>query len=47
MYLPENTYQILKLTDLFYDTYPDPLYKEILKKKKRAYNCLEFCYLTV
>ena len=32
MNLPENDYQILKLTDDFYNNYPDPPYKEILKK---------------
>ena len=42
MSLPENDYQILKLTDDFYYAYPNPPYKEILKKKQRAYNCLLF-----
>lgn len=42
MGLPENDYQILKLTDEFYHAYPNPPYKEILKKKQRAYNCLLF-----
>ena len=42
MKLPENDYQILKLTDLFYQHYPNPPYIEILKKQKRAYNCLLF-----
>lgn len=42
MDLPEGDYQILKLTDLFYDTYPNPPYFEILKKRQRAYNCLLF-----
>ncbi|MGN0339188.1 MAG: type III toxin-antitoxin system TenpIN family toxin [Lachnospira sp.] len=42
MGLPENDYQILKLTDDFYNAYPNPPYKEILKKKQRAYNCLLF-----
>ena len=42
MSLPENDYQILKLTDDFYNTYPNPPFKEILKKKQRAYNCLLF-----
>ncbi|MGN0246432.1 MAG: type III toxin-antitoxin system TenpIN family toxin [Lachnospiraceae bacterium] len=42
MMLPENDYQILKLTDDFYNAYPNPPYKEILKKKQRAYNCLLF-----
>ena len=40
MNLPENDYQILRLTDAFYNAYPNPPYKEILKKKQRAYNCL-------
>ena len=34
MSLPENDYQILKLTDVFYNAYPNPPYKEILKKKE-------------
>ena len=42
MTIPENDYQILRLTDEFYNTYPNPPYKEILKKKQRAYNCLLF-----
>ncbi|MDD5804255.1 type III toxin-antitoxin system TenpIN family toxin [Blautia sp. HCP3S3_H10_1] len=42
MYLPENDYQILKLTDAFFQAYPNPPYIEILKKKERAYNCLLF-----
>lgn len=42
MSLPENDYQILKLTDDFYNAYPNPPYQEILKKKQRAYNCLLF-----
>ena len=42
MSLPENDYQILKLTDVFYNAYPNPPFKEILKKKQRAYNCLLF-----
>ncbi len=40
MTLPENDYQILKLTDDFYRDYPNPPYREILKKQQRAYNCL-------
>ena len=31
MSLPENDYQILKLTDDFYNTYPNPPYTEIDK----------------
>ena len=42
MSLPENDYQILKLTEDFYKAYPNPPYREILKKKQRAYNCLLF-----
>lgn len=42
MKLPENDYQILKLTDAFYNRYPNPPYVELLKKKQRAYNCLLF-----
>ena len=42
MSLPENDYQILKLTDDFYNTYPNPPYIEIFKKKQRAYNCILF-----
>lgn len=42
MNLPQNDYQILKLTDVFYKDYPNPPYKEILKKRQRAYNCLLF-----
>ena len=33
-------YQILHLTAKFYDDYPNPPYKEILKKESRPYNCL-------
>lgn len=33
-------YQILQLTAKFYDDYPNPPYKEILKKESRPYNCL-------
>lgn len=42
MRLPENDYQILRLTDLFYKRYPNPPHNEILKKQNRAYNCLLF-----
>lgn len=42
MGLPENDFQILKLTDEFYSAYPNPPYTEILKKRKRAYNCILF-----
>lgn len=42
MGLPENDFQILKLTDEFYNAYPNPPYTEILEKRKRAYNCILF-----
>lgn len=42
MNLPENDFQILKLTDEFYNAYPNPPYTEILKKRQRAYNCILF-----
>ena len=32
MSIPDNDYQILKLTDVFYRSYPNPPYKEILKE---------------
>ena len=38
----ESDYQILRLTDEFYKDYPSSQYREILKKQKRAYNCLLF-----
>ena len=33
-------YQVLNLTNKFYADYPDPPYKEILRKESRPYNCL-------
>lgn len=33
-------YQVLNLTDKFFDNYPDPPYKEIVRKNNRPYNCL-------
>lgn len=42
MSLPENDYQILKLTDDFYNTYSKPPYAEIMKKRQRAYTCILF-----
>ena len=42
MNLPENDYQIMRLTDAFYNEYSGEIYREILKKRKRAYNCLLF-----
>ncbi len=35
MNLPENDYQILRLTDKFYNDYPDPPYREIMKKQQQ------------
>ena len=35
-------FQILKLTDHFYNAYPRSCYPEILQKGKRAYNCIVF-----
>ena len=42
MKLPENDYQILKLTPMFYNNYLNSSHAEILKKNNRAYNCLLF-----
>lgn len=42
MKLPENDYQILKLTPVFYQKYLNQSHKEILQKNTRAYNCLLF-----
>ena len=33
-------YQVLNLTQQFYDDYPDPPFTEILRKNSRPYNCL-------
>lgn len=33
-------YQVLSLTQQFYADYPDPPYKEIVRKSNRPYNCL-------
>lgn len=33
-------YQILNLTQSFFDDYPDPPYTEIVRKSGRPYNCL-------
>lgn len=33
-------YQVLNLTQQFYTDYPDPPYKEIIRKNTRPYNCL-------
>lgn len=42
MKLPENDYQILKLTPLFYKKYSNESQTEILQKNTRAYTCLLF-----
>ena len=42
MNTPESDFQVLKLTDDFYNAYPNPPYREILKKRQRAYNCILF-----
>ncbi|MCD8363580.1 MAG: hypothetical protein LUC98_11610 [Lachnospiraceae bacterium] len=36
----EFDYQVLNLTDAFFDAYSDPPYKEIARKKNRPYACL-------
>lgn len=42
MYSKDETfdYQVLNLTQQFYNDYPDPPYKEIVRKNSRPYNCL-------
>ena len=35
-------YQILELTNAFYEAYPKENYPEILEKQVRAYNCIVF-----
>ena len=42
MRLPENDYQILRLSSAFYTHYKSLPYQEILKKNNRPYNCLLF-----
>lgn len=42
MSLPENDFQILRLSDLFYNVYPNSEFKEVMIKRQRAYNCLLF-----
>lgn len=36
----EFDYQVLNLTQKFYNDYPDPPYTEIVRKNNRPYNCL-------
>ena len=38
--LPDYDCQVLKLTNVFYDAYPNPPYTEIETKEARRYNCL-------
>lgn len=33
-------FQVLNLTKKFYADYPNPPYKEIIRKNNRPYNCL-------
>ena len=40
--ITESDFQILRLTDDFYNAYPNPPNTEILMKRKRAYNCILF-----
>ncbi len=40
--MSEFDFQILHLTDQFYDAYPNPPFSEILQKQQRAYHCLLF-----
>ena len=42
MNTPDSVFQILRLTDDFFNSYPNPPYTEILKKKQRAYKCVLF-----
>ena len=36
----EIDYAVYSLSDRFYEKYPNPPYKELLKKKERGYACL-------
>lgn len=36
----EIDYAVYSLSDEFYEKYPNPPYKELLKKKERRYACL-------
>ena len=42
MNIPDTVFQILRLTDDFFNSYPNPPHKEILKKNARAYKCVLF-----
>lgn len=38
--IPVYDKQVLKLTQKFYNDYPFNIYKELMEKKNRSYNCL-------
>ena len=38
--VPEYDYQVLRLTEKFYEEYPPWKYPEIMDKRKRGYSCL-------
>ena len=40
--LPENDYQIIRLTPRFYSDYPNPPFIELEQKENRQYTCLLF-----
>lgn len=40
--LPENDYQIIRLTPKFYLDYPNPPFTELEQKENRHYTCLLF-----
>lgn len=40
--LPENDYQIIKLSHKFYQDYPNPPFTELEQKENRQYTCLLF-----
>lgn len=40
MNIPEYDYQVLRLTEEFYEQYPPWKYPEIMSKQKRGYSCL-------
>ncbi len=42
MNTPDTVFQILRLTDDFFNSYPNPPYTEILQKHQRAYKCVLF-----
>lgn len=40
MSVPEYDYQVLRMTEKFFDHYPELEYPEIMRKKLRSYSCL-------